>query len=301
MTLAIETIGLRRRFGRHWALDGVDLRVPARAVYGFLGPNGAGKTTTFRIILGLLKAHAGEVRLFGARRDSKARIGSIVETPVIYDHLTGRENLDLTRRMLRLPRVEVERVLEVVRLGPARDRRAGGYSLGMRQRLGLARALLGSPRLLLLDEPSNGLDPDAMRDMRVLLRELVRGTGVTILLSSHLLSEVEQVADHVGLMRGGRLIAQGPLGELTAAAGAVLEIEVGEPARATALLAASGATVEESGDRLDVRLAPGWTPAQANRALVEAGIAVSRLAPRRASLETLYATGPRAAPAGAAL
>lgn len=288
---AIETRGLKRTFGRHVAVDDVDLRVPVGGIYGFLGPNGAGKTTTLRIVLGILKADAGEVRLFGEPPARERRIGSMVEMPVIYDHLTGAENLGVTQRLLGLPRSDIARVLEIVDMRDAATRRAGGYSLGMRQRLGLARALLGSPPLLVLDEPSNGLDPDGMRDMRTLLRALVADGGVTILVSSHLLSEIDQLADHVGLMRQGRLVAQGPIAEVVGDDGTLLDIDVDDPERASALLAAMSARQSVEGDRITVSLASGATVAAANRLLVENGFAVSRLAVRKRSLEDVYLSG----------
>lgn len=282
--LAVETIGLTRRFGARTAVAGVDLKVPAGAIYGFLGPNGAGKTTTLRMILGILRADAGKVRLFDG---TATCVGAMVEMPVVYDHLTGRENLVITCRLLGIARSEVDRVLDIVDLRGAADRRAGGYSLGMRQRLGLARALIGEPALLVLDEPSNGLDPDGMRDMRGLLRRLVDEAGVTILVSSHLLAEIDQIADHVGLMRDGRLVAQGPLRDIMGA-GDLLDIEVSDVAKASVLLAGLCAGVSVDGQRLSVRLNGGATPADANHALVTGGIAVDRLALRKPSLEDAY-------------
>ncbi|NEX92671.1 ABC transporter ATP-binding protein [Caulobacter sp. 17J65-9] len=300
MATAIESTGLTKRFGARAAVDGVDLAAPRGGVYGFLGRNGAGKTTTIRLILGLLRPSAGEVRVFGepvgARRlKTAAMIGSLVETPALYDHLTGRENLDLTRRILALPKTEIDRVLEVVDLAGAAGRRVGGYSLGMRQRLGLARALLGGPRLLVLDEPTNGLDPDGIRDMRRLIRSLPEQGGVTVFVSSHLLAEVEQTADHVGLMHEGRLLAQTSLRELKGGP-AELEIEVDEAERAAALLAQAGLSARREDAALRVRLPAEWTAAAVNRLLVGADLAVQRLAPRQRSLEDVYLdlTGARA-------
>lgn len=180
MSLAVETSALGRRFGAQEAVCEVDLAVPEGAVYGFLGQNGAGKTTTIRMLLGLLKPSEGRARLFGRdvrneRIEAARLVGALVETPCHYDHLTGRENLAITARLLRAGRGEIDRVLDIVELAGAADRRVGGYSLGMRQRLGVARALLGRPRLLILEEPTNGLDPQGIRDMRQLIAALAQG------------------------------------------------------------------------------------------------------------------------------
>ena len=189
MKIAIETEGLGRRFGTEAAVHGVALRVPERAVYGFLGQNGAGKTTTIRLLLGLIKPTAGTAKIFGldvqrSRREAARLVGALVETPCHYDHLTGRENLAITRRLLGTDNSEIDRVLETVDLTYAADRRVGGYSLGMRQRLGVARALIGKPRLLLLDEPTNGLDPHGILDMRKFIGTLPDREGVTVFVSS---------------------------------------------------------------------------------------------------------------------
>ena len=215
MEFAIQCRGLTRSFGGRSAVDSIDLEVPERAVYGFVGRNGAGKTTTIRLLLGLLRPDSGSARIFGLdvarkRRAAARLIGAMVETPSHYDHLTGRENLEITRLLLGAPRAEIGRVLALAELAYAADRRVGTYSLGMRQRLGIARALLGRPKLLILDEPTNGLDPEGIRDMRALIAGLPDAEGVTILVSSHVLAEVEQVATHIGLMHDGRLLMQAP-------------------------------------------------------------------------------------------
>jgi len=288
METAIETRGLTRAFGGRVAVDRLDLTVPARAVYGFLGRNGAGKTTTIRLLLGLIRADAGEVRLFGQPlRQARARIGALVEVPALYDHLTGRENLDCTRRLLGLPVAEIDRVLAIVDLAGAAGRRVGGYSLGMRQRLGLARALLGRPRLLLLDEPTNGLDPDGIADMRRLLARLPQEEDVTLLVSSHLLDEVERVAAHVGLVDRGRLVLEGPLAALRAAGGEAVEVETVPAARAT--LARAGFRVEGDGGRLLVRGPGPCPPDRIASLLVGAGHPLHRLARTERRLEQLFA------------
>ena len=297
MANAIETEGLKRRFGDHWAVDGVDLAVPERSVYGFLGENGAGKTTTIRLLLGLLKVDAGTARIFGHdvgrnRRRAARLVGALVETPSHYDHLTGRENLDISRRLLGAERGEVDRVLDIVELSPAADRRVAGYSLGMRQRLGVARALIGRPRVLVLDEPTNGLDPNGIRDMRALIGALPDREGVTVLVSSHVLAEVELVATHVGLMHRGRLLAQGTMAELKSNQGRRVRFEVDRPEAAIAYLSAAGVVAERDGGLVTVALAPaaagGNECARLNALLVGHGLAVSGVEQVRPSLEQLF-------------
>src|SRR5215217_6860 len=243
-TCLIETRGLTRRFGTQLAVNNLNLSVPAGGVYGFLGPNGAGKTTAIRILLGLIRPNAGEVRLFGQplmrNHQSLMRlVGALVEAPSLYPHLTGRENLEVTRRLLGSPRELIDVALDIIKLKKDADRRVREYSLGMRQRLGLALALLNKPELLILDEPTNGLDPAGIHEMRDLLRRLPAEFGVTVFLSSHLLSEVEQIASHIGIIHEGRLLFQGTLSELQDAHRAELTLGVNQPERATHCLNAA--------------------------------------------------------------
>lgn len=276
-------------------VDDVALAVPAGSVYGFLGPNGAGKTTAMRLLLGLMRRDAGEVRLLGhvmpdGARAALAQIGAFIEAPGLYDHLSGRTNLDLTRRLRDLPQSEVDRVLEIVDLTDAARRRAGTYSLGMKQRLALARALLGNPRLLLLDEPTNGLDPDGIIAMRDLIRDLPQASGCTVFVSSHLLSEVEQMTTHMGMMRSGRLVLQGDVRALIGTAQTV-RIAVGDAARGAALLAAAGLDAAPDGDAVVLACAADAmraATAAALRHLVDAGLDVFSAVPETRSLEGLY-------------
>jgi ABC-type multidrug transport system ATPase subunit len=292
--LAVESRGLGKCFGGRWAVEGADLRVEAGAVYGFLGRNGAGKTTTIRMILGLARPSAGTVAVFShdvaRERMAAARLtGSLLEARATYDQLTGRENLDTTRRMLGLPAGEIDRVLEMVEMDYAASRKVGHYSLGMRQRLGLARALLGGPRLLVMDEPMNGLDPDGIRDMRGVIRTLPERSGATVLLSSHLLSEVEQIASHIGLMHDGRLVMQGPIGELLKGVAARLHLRTGDVEATARRLLAAGYTPRRDGEGLSLDLSGGDEEAAAiNRRLVEAGCQVAELRLRHPDLEALY-------------
>ena len=212
----IETRELSRRFGSKLAVKDLNLLVPAAGVYGFLGPNGAGKTTAIRMLLGLIKPTVGEVFMFGLplhknRITLMRRVGALVESPSLYPHLTGRENLEVTRRLIGAQFKLINLALDIVKLTKDADRRVREYSLGMRQRLGLALALLNQPQLLILDEPTNGLDPAGIHEMRDLIRRLPDDAGVTVFLSSHLLREVEQIASHIGIIHEGRLLFQGRL------------------------------------------------------------------------------------------
>lgn len=293
--LAIESRGLGKRFGARWALQDVDLIVEQGAIYGFLGRNGAGKTSAIRLILGLLRPTAGAVRVFGHdiftdRLAAAQRTGSLVEARATYDQLTGRENLDITRRLLGLPAAEIDRVLEIVDMRSAADRKAGHYSLGMRQRLGLARALLGRPSLLVLDEPMNGLDPTGMRDMREVIRRMPQECGATVFLSSHLLAEVEQTVTHIGLMHEGRLMTQGPIDEVLRAGGRELSIRSSNLAAAADLLRNAGYAPlsDPASERLVLRDADDLQAAAINRRLVEGGLEVLELSHARPSLESLF-------------
>jgi ABC-2 type transport system ATP-binding protein len=294
--LAIESRNLSKSFGPRRAVAGVDLHVEQGAIYGFLGRNGAGKTTAIRLILGLLRPSAGQVRVFGhdvtTDRIAAARhIGSLVEARATYDKLTGRENLDSARRLLGLPATEIDRVLDIVDLSGAADRRVGQYSLGMRQRLGLARALLGAPGLLILDEPMNGLDPAGIRDMRDVIRQMPERCGATVFLSSHLLSEVEQMVSHIGLMHHGRLLVQGEIGALLTSRRQDLSLRTSNQAQALHLLAEAGfaAAVEDQAILVSLTGNADAAAGIIGRGLVEAGLEVFELSRRRRSLEDLFA------------
>jgi len=297
VTAAIETQGLTRRFGAVEAVSGIDLHVPLRSVFGFLGRNGAGKTTTIRLLLGLLRPSAGSARIFGIdirrRLEAARRIGSLVEIPFHYDHLTGIENLAITARLLALPKLEIGRVLDIVGLAGDGSRRVGTYSLGMRQRLGVARALLGGPKLLILDEPTNGLDPDGIRDMRALISSLPEREGVTLFVSSHVLAEVEQTATHIALMDKGRLVAQGAIASLREGARKRVSITVRQPGRLVALLAESGIEAAEAGGGR-VAIADVSAPRAArdiaaiNFMMVEHGIEVLGIEVAEPSLEDFF-------------
>jgi len=240
-------------YGPVRALGGIDLSIDEGTIYGFLGPNGAGKTTTIRIIAGLVRATAGTVALAG-RDLARDRLGSaeglrtLVEVPAFYPNLSGRENLWIHVRLAGGEKGQVDRLLEAVALTEARDRAVGGYSLGMKQRLGIAQALVGRPRLVVLDEPMNGLDPAGMKEMRRLIREERDERGVTFLISSHLLHDVELLCDEVGIIHRGRMVAEGRLGELLSQAISGFRIDTVANAKA---LAALEERLPEARPRLD--------------------------------------------------
>jgi ABC-type multidrug transport system ATPase subunit len=299
MRPALQTRCLSRRFGGRVAVDNLSMTVPAGSVYGFLGRNGAGKTTTMKLLLGLLRPDAGQILVDGIdvatdRIGAARRIGAVLEAHGLYANLSGRDNLDLSRRLLGLPGTEIDRVLELTEMTEHRHRRVADYSLGMRQRLGLARALLGAPPVLLLDEPTNGLDPEGIAAMRRFLRQLPARSGATVLVSSHLLGEIEQTATHVGILSRGRLVVEGPLADLTAGLGAEIRIESDAPAKAAAIAIDHGLEVVHEDDAVVVRLPRGSDlraiAAVLNRCLCLAGVPVHAFAPRRQSLEHLYRT-----------
>jgi ABC-2 type transport system ATP-binding protein len=218
----IQTRGLTKRYGGEAVVDGLDLTVREGCIYGFLGPNGAGKSTTLKMLLGLVRPTGGEIDLFGQRLSEKNRlpllrqIGSLIESPAYYGHLTGRENLKILQILLDVPEKNMDEVLKIVRLEEQQNKRVSAYSLGMKQRLGLAGALLSFPKLLLLDEPTNGLDPAGIQEMRALICSLPKRYGMTVVVSSHLLSEIDQIAEDMGVLANGQMQYQGTLAGLHA-------------------------------------------------------------------------------------
>lgn len=291
----IQTHGLSRRFGTQLAVDHLNLLVPAGGVYGFLGPNGAGKTTAIRMLLGLIRPTAGEVQMFGLelianRHSLMRRVGALVEAPSLYPHLTGRENLEVTRRLIASPRSLVDAALESMNLTKDADRRVREYSLGMRQRLGLALALLNKPELLILDEPTNGLDPAGIHEMRALIRRMPEELGVTVFLSSHLLSEVEQIASHIGIIHEGKLLFQGTLAELQNKQRIQLKVGVKQPARAIDCLTNAGWEVHQVDGMLSVAARTSDDAVAINTLLIEHRIDVFHLALAQASLEEIFLT-----------
>ncbi|HMB17934.1 MAG TPA: ABC transporter ATP-binding protein [Gaiellaceae bacterium] len=288
--LVIETHDLSKRYGeRILAVDGLALRVRRGEVYGFLGPNGAGKTTTLRMLLGLVHPTSGTALVLGARPGSPqslGRVGALIETPAFYPFLSGRDNLRVLARYAGAPETRIEPILEEVGLAARGSDRFGTYSLGMKQRLGIAAALLKEPELLILDEPTNGMDPAGMAEMRTFIRDLGRGRR-TVLLSSHLMAEVEQIADRVGVISGGKLVGEGTVEELRGRESLWIRAE---PLEEAERVVANLQAVEQV-SRVDGGLRIAADPAAAagiNRSLVEAGIDVGELRHERASLEKVF-------------
>ncbi len=298
MAAVIEVQGLRKSYRRlrrptQHAVDGLDLTVDEGGVFGFLGPNGSGKTTTIRLLLGLVRPDGGEMRLLGAPVPRRlptviAEVGALVEAPVFFPGLSGRRNLQLLAGIAGLPDTRVEEALELVGLRDRGRDRVKGYSLGMRQRLGIAAALLKQPRLLILDEPSNGLDPAGIREIRVLLQRL-GSAGTTVFVSSHLLAEVEQVCDRVAIINRGRLVTTGTVRDVvesTKAATADVLVRVADLPAADAVLRAAGLMVQAAGDHMVVKGV--GDPAHITRLLADGGHWVSELTPVAADLESVF-------------
>ncbi|GED15411.1 ABC transporter ATP-binding protein [Aneurinibacillus migulanus] len=244
-TVTVETVNLTRRYGKFMSVNNVNLKVPQGEIYGFLGPNGAGKTTTIRMLLGLIKPTRGEIAIFGKELSKNRipilkRVGSLVESPSYYGHLSGRQNLKVLARLLQLPDKRIDEVLDLVRLTKNAQRPVNGYSLGMKQRLGIAAALISRPELLILDEPTNGLDPAGIQEIRELIIQMPKEYGITVLISSHLLSEIEQVATYVGIIDQGKLVFQNSMNELRKLSQRNIHVEVNQPIEASLLLQKQG-------------------------------------------------------------
>ena len=297
---AIETTGLTKRFGERAALDGIDLQVPRGVAFGFLGPNGAGKTTIIRTLLGLTHASAGSMSLLGypvpsERAQALRRVGAIVEEPRFHMHLTGRENLRIVAAVRGPETLErIEPALARVGLSERAGQKVKSYSMGMRQRLGVARCLLADPLLLILDEPTNGLDPGGIQEFREMIRAMVEQEGRTVFISSHLLDEVEKTCDAAAIVDRGKIVTQGAIADLAAGGGARHELIVGRgrprpgarhPAGKRAR--ASRRASDDEGMRVVLAGEP-QTAAQINAELVRAGLGVTRLEPVRQSLEQRF-------------
>jgi ABC-2 type transport system ATP-binding protein len=289
----VEVRGLVKRYGELAAVDGVDLTVHAGDVYGYLGPNGAGKTTSLRMMLGLIRPTAGTVRLFG--RDPQETVAALddvagfVEAPTFYPYLTGRRNLELLAAFDGHDATDrIDEALEIVELTDRAGDRIGGYSHGMRQRLGIAAALLRNPKLLLLDEPATGLDPAGMRDMRVLIRRLA-DQGMTVMLSSHLLAEVEELCNRVAIVRSGKIVYEGAIAELKRGAGATYRLSSTDDARALAVCRAQPGIADVRVEHQRICFAADERAvAELSQALVEAGALIRSLAPVTVTLEDLF-------------
>lgn len=258
MQTMIETNGLCKSYGRQTAVDQVNIHVPAGCVYGFIGPNGAGKSTTMKMLLGLIHPNAGQVFLLGKEMTEQNRlallrnVGSLIESPSGYLHLTAQENLEIVADLKGVSRKDVPRVLDIVRLTSDRNRKVGQYSLGMKQRLGIAMALLGSPKVLILDEPTNGLDPAGIQEIRALLSDMPAATGATVLISSHLLGEMEQMVSQVGIINHGKMLFEGSLRALQQHSRGALSMRFLHPETARDVLHRHGITPAQKDDVLTI-------------------------------------------------
>lgn len=290
MKHAIQSNGLTRRFGKINAVSDLNLQVREGTITAFLGPNGAGKTTTIRLLLGLIRPTTGQCEVMGypaGHPKALAQLGALVESPSLYDHLTGWENLEITRLMRNVPRSDLDRVLALVDMKKDGRRPVREYSLGMRQRLAVALALMGEPRLLILDEPSNGLDPTGIQEMRELIRGLPQATGATVFLSSHILAEMEQVAQDVVVIHRGCLRYQGPMEELGSQGPAQICVRVDDSSRAIKKLTTLGFSAQCEGNLLCVQ-AQGTEAPRIAAALLEEGLALYELVPRKVNLEARF-------------
>lgn len=294
MQTVIETKALCKQYGPHTAVDHVELHVPQGCVYGFIGPNGAGKSTTMKMLLGLIHPTAGRVRLLGQELTEKSRLpllrqtGSLIESPAGYLHLTAQENLEIVADLKGVPHKDIGRVLDIVHLTQDRNRRVGQYSLGMKQRLGIAMALLGNPKLLILDEPTNGLDPAGIQEMRALIRNMPAATGATVLISSHLLGEMEQMVEQVGIIDHGHILFEGPLTELQRHSRGNVTLRLLDPAKAAPILRANGLTAHS--DSCVVTLPPLQDALLADlvQKLAACGAGVVELTPHTKTLEEIF-------------
>lgn len=290
----LETKRLSKQFKSFAAVRGVDLQVRPGEVYGFLGPNGAGKTTTIRMLLGLIRPTQGEVRVFGQdlarhRLDILRRVGSLVESPSYYGNLSAYDNLEITRKLLGARKADIDKVLETVRLTEWRNKKVKTFSLGMKQRLGIAQALLGNPMLLVLDEPTNGLDPAGILEIRELIARLPEERGLSVLVSSHILNEIELIASRVGIIYKGELLFQGSLQELREQNKTMLRIDAAPLVEAGNFLLARGHQVEKRHNSLYVDMS-GTSASRLNRELVTAGFDVSHVSENTPSLEDIFLT-----------
>ena len=290
----VETHGLCKRYGKAMRVKHLDLTVPEGAVYGFLGPNGAGKSTTLKMILGLAKPTAGTVSVFGKPMEPHNRIqllrqiGSLIESPSYYGHLTGEENLRIVQTLRGAPEQNIREVLQIVRLDGQKGKKVAHYSLGMKQRLGLAAALLGFPRLLILDEPTNGLDPAGIQEMRKLICSLPKQFGMTVVVSSHLLSEIDQMADTVGIIREGELVFQDTLETLHARSQHQLALRTTDNQAAGELLGQCGLEARQEGEFLRIPLLEDGDTARLTALLAQRQIGLLRLEERQKSLEDIF-------------
>lgn len=290
----IETTDLCKQYGSALRVAHLHLTVPEGSVYGFLGPNGAGKSTTLKMILGLVRPTAGSIEVLGKPMDSPHRlavlrqVGSLIESPSYYGHLTGEENLRIVQTLRGVPEKNIREVLQIVRLDGQREKKAAHYSLGMKQRLGLAAALLGYPKLLILDEPTNGLDPAGIQEMRELICDLPRRFGMTVVVSSHLLSEIDQMADHVAIIREGELVFQNTLQALHSRSCRHLAMKTTDNEKALRLLKKQSLSCQEQEGYVILPVLRDEATAKLSCFLAEQHLGIVRLEERQKSLEDIF-------------
>ena len=290
----VQTTGLCKQYSQSMRVRDLNLSVPEGCIYGFLGPNGAGKSTTLKMILGLVHPTAGQISVFGKavnqqnRLDILKQVGSLIESPSYYGHLSGEENLRIVQTLRDVPERDVRQVLEIVRLQNQKDKKVAHYSLGMKQRLGIAAALLGFPKLLILDEPTNGLDPAGIQEMRELICSLPERFGMTVIVSSHLLSEIDQIADVVGIIREGELVFQDRLSVLHARSRHDLLLRTTDNQAAAALLASQGLPCRQEGNYLTLSMLKDPQAARLSRLLCQNGLDLIRMEERQTSLEDIF-------------
>lgn len=290
----IQTHDLCKQYGSALRVSHLNLNVPEGSIYGFLGPNGAGKSTTLKMILGLVRPTVGSIRVLGKDMDNSNRlsvlrqVGSLIESPSYYGHLTGEENLRIVQTLRGIPEKNIREVLQIVRLDGQREKKVAHYSLGMKQRLGLAAALLGYPKLLILDEPTNGLDPAGIQEMRELICDLPGRFGMTVVVSSHLLSEIDQMANHVAIIREGELVFQDSLDALHGRSRHHLALRTTNNTVARSLLAEQSVPCEEENGYLILPILSDEVAAQLTTFLADSRLGVVRLEERQKSLEDIF-------------
>ncbi|MCR8645132.1 ABC transporter ATP-binding protein [Paenibacillus sp. N1-5-1-14] len=291
----IETKGLSKQYKGHQVVSDLNLQIAKGEIYGFLGPNGAGKTTTIRMLLGLIKPTTGNIEIFGKSLEKERmsilrKIGSLVEYPSNYAHLNAIDNLEAIRHIIDVPKSRIDEVLAIVGLTKDAKRAVRGYSLGMKQRLGIASALLGNPELLILDEPTNGLDPAGILEIRELIKEMPKKHGITVVVSSHLLSEVEQMASMIGIIQQGKLVYQDTIRNMQRQSQAVMKLRVSDPIAARQVLVQQEMpiTLVNDSNVLELGSTDEDIVAGAVRSLILAGHEVYRVEEERQSLEQLF-------------
>lgn len=293
MEYIVETKHLTKSFGKEKAVSNLEMKIPKGEIYGFLGPNGAGKTTTIRMLLGLMRPTSGSVQLFGKdmknnRIEILKNVGSLVENPSYYPHLTAKENLEASRKILNVPKKRIDEVLQQVRLHGVANKKVKGFSLGMKQRLGIAAAMLHQPELLILDEPTNGLDPSGIIEMRQLIQSLPKEYGMTVLISSHLLSEIDQMATRVGVVSKGKMIFQDSIETMRKFAQASIQVKVNDNEAAWRSLLANGQKADLGEESVTLQAEDDEQVAASIRYLVQQGFSIYRVQEEKRSLENIF-------------